>query len=166
MGYNDAVSKISINLTDVYDEATKMQTDLDSIETTWSGTMKQWDRLHVSWAGDTQPLVEAFLADINKVQDQIFGTGKPKDPSNPAGEQVLDKPGLYQQVKGVAIGATQNYTWTDHGVANMFKQLSADTTDTAVAGSAADGKGFTVNPSPDQTGDAPGWTGKYISETF
>src|SRR5215213_10989387 len=84
MGYNDAVSKISINLTDVYDEATKMQTDLDSIETTWSGTMKQWDRLNVSWAGDTQPLVEAFLADLNKVQDQIFGTGKPKDPSKPA----------------------------------------------------------------------------------
>lgn len=165
MGYNDADSKIWINLTDVYDEATKMQTDLDNIEKEWTATMKQWDRLQVSWAGDTQVLVEAFIADLNKVQDQIFGTVK-ADPNKP-GEQILDKRGLYQQVKGVAIGATQNYTWTDHGVANMFKRFSADTTGKAVTGSAGpDGTAETFNPSPKQTGDAPGWTGKYISETF
>src|SRR5438309_11611499 len=100
-------NKISMRLGDVYDQVTNMKADLDWIETVWANTMYWWDQLKLSWAGTTPQEVEDFQKDIDKVRNEIFGTSKP-DPSNP-GQQILDRPGLYQQVREIALGAVQNY---------------------------------------------------------
>jgi hypothetical protein len=61
---------------------------------------------------------------------------------------MVDKPGLYQQVQQYALGAVQNYEWTDVDVATMFRQMSADATQrTGTVGWGPDGKLIQVVPS-------------------
>jgi hypothetical protein len=165
VSYNDASSKISMRLGDVYDQALNMGDDLDAIEAAWVDTMYRWSQLKLSWVGRTQQEVDDFQKAIDKVQNEIFGTSKP-DPKDPK-QQVLDQPGLYQQVREIAAGAVQNYNWTDFGVSTMFTQISSDITRMSYAvGDGPDGKLVTVVPEEETKGKVPDKTDPYISETF
>jgi hypothetical protein len=165
--YNSPASKIWIRLGDVYDQAVNMRDDLDAIDTAWANTMWWWNQLKLSWVGKTPKEVDDFQAEIDKVQNEIFGTSKPNpdDPNKP----LLDKPGLYQQVRELAFGAVQNYNWTDFGVSNMFTQISSDITGVSYAcGTGPDDKFVTISPQEKpKPGDlAPDKTDPYITEKF
>jgi len=163
--YNSSESKISMLLGDVYDQAVNMYEDLNDIETAWANTMYWWGQLKLSWVGKTQAEVDTFQNSIDKVRNEIFGTSKP-DPSNP-NEQLLDRPGLYQQVREIAQGAVQNYNWTDFSVSNMFTKITADITGSSYAmGDGPDGNFVTITPDAPQNGPSPDKTDPYISETF
>jgi hypothetical protein len=167
MFYNDATGKIWMRLGDVYDQAVNMRDDLDAIDTAWANAMWWWNQLKLSWVGKTPQEVEAFQAEIDKVQNEIFGTSKP-NPDDP-NKQLLDKPGLYQQVRELAFGAVQNYNWTDFGVSNMFTQISSDITGESYAcGTGPDDKFVTIKPQdkPKQGELASDKTDPYITETF
>jgi hypothetical protein len=163
--YNDQSSRIAIQLGEVYDQATNMQADLETIKHAWERTMFWWDQLKLAWVGKTQAEVDTFQQDIDKVCHEIFGTSKP-DPKNPNNE-ILDKAGLYQLAGDVALGAVQTYHYADWDVANMFTHITADITGGAY------GMGFGPNgqyvliqkPKPDGTLE-PDQTKPYISETF
>jgi hypothetical protein len=165
--YNYPESKISINLKTVFDTAIDMIDDLSTIETKWGNAMYYWDRVNdgISWVGKTQKEVDEFQAQIVKVQNQIFGTNK-ENPDNPD-KPILDKPGLYQQVRELALGATQNYDNTDFTVSRIFTQLLSNITDETYAmGTDANGDFVTIKPQPEQKGNAPDQTKPPISETF
>ena len=162
--YQDAANKISMQLGTVYDTAQEMRFRLQQINDAWEDTMRWWNQLKLSWVGKTPVEVDAFQKAIDKVTDEIFGTSKP-DP-NDASKQVLDQPGLYQQVREIAVGAVQNYGWTDCGVRNMFVQLSSDITGTYyILDNPKNGCDF-IHPDPKPTGRAPDKTDPYITETF
>jgi hypothetical protein len=81
---------------------------------------------------------------------------------------VLDKPGLYQQVQELALGAVTNYDNTDFSVSRMFTQLTSnlDEKSYSMMGTGADGDFVSIEPEPEPKGDAPDKTKPPITEKF
>ncbi len=162
--YDNFRNKISMRLGDVYFLAKNIRADLDIIDAMWVDTMNGWNQLKLGWAGKTQQELDVFQQGIDKVHREIFGTSK-LDPDNPF-MQVVDRPGLYQQVAAIASGAVQNYDWTEFGVKNMFLKVSANATGETYASFAPDGTRLPGDIAPDPVDLPPDQTDPYISETF
>lgn len=165
--YDETNAKIKIMLGTVYDTADGMKASLDKIEGAWTECMTSWNDLKMSWVGKTKEEVDAFQVEMEKVQNMIFGSSK-DDPNKGGDELILDKPGLYQQVRGVGLGATQNYYHTDQSVAAMFRQTQSNIDDKTytIPGVDADGNKITVSPQADSSGPVENMTDPPISETF
>lgn len=165
MAYDETSAKIKIMLGTVYDTADGMKASLDKIENAWSDCMTAWNDLKMSWVGKTKEEVEAFQLEIEKVQNMIFGSSK-DDPNKGGDELILDKPGLYQQVRGVAMGGTQNYYHTDQSVAAMFTQTRANIDGTTYTIPGVDADGNKIEVAPQSGGAVENMTDPPITETF
>ncbi|WP_422747583.1 hypothetical protein [Micromonospora sp. WMMD1219] len=118
--YNPSGVQIDVNMHDMYGHAAVFLASLvDSLQDDWLAIANIWDQLKIGWVGESADAADAFNTRLEDVQQRLFGT---PDPDNPT---MVETPGILDQVRYGAMMAAANYNSAEHTVTDMFNAFLA-----------------------------------------
>ncbi|SCG57334.1 hypothetical protein GA0070619_3608 [Micromonospora zamorensis] len=85
-----------------------------SLQDDWKEIGATWDQLKIGWLGESSEAADTFNERLKDVQNRLFGTPDPTDPTK------VETPGILDQIRYGAVMAAANYNAAEHAVTDMF----------------------------------------------